>query len=155
MFGNSAVTARFHQFLKESFRILFRFNSVALFTCLHGAVRVFLWGRDRLWQGAAQLLKALEAAVEQKLRTHAEDTVVLLRARARALAPLAAACKSLRRVLRIRIIHYFSNAMRVLTAKLRPITDDDKAALSVAAARVEEDVGAVFDDVLLDSRARA
>jgi len=83
-----------------------------------------------MWEAVGGI-RALEAAVEQKLRAHAEDTVLLLRARARALAPLAATCKSLRRVLRVRILRYFSNAMRVLTAKLLPITDDDKAALSV------------------------
>merc|ERR1711965_322302 len=61
MLGNSAITARFHQLLKQAFWIVFGFNAMALFGRLQGAISGLLGRRDRLRQGAAQLLEAIQA----------------------------------------------------------------------------------------------
>jgi hypothetical protein len=50
MVRNSAITARFHQFLKQEFRVVFGFNAMALFGRLQWAIGGLLRGRDWLRQ---------------------------------------------------------------------------------------------------------
>lgn len=82
--------------------------------------------RLRAWpEGGAD---ALEAAVMRRLHAATDDATAIIAARACAIWRLAATCRSLRRVLLLRLVQLRTTAMRVVYTKLVPLSCAELAA---------------------------
>lgn len=82
--------------------------------------------RLRAWpEGGAD---ALEAAVMRRLHAATDDATAIMAARARPIWRLAATCRSLRRVLLLRLVQLRTTAMRVVCTKLAPLSCAELAA---------------------------
>jgi len=82
--------------------------------------------RLRAWpEGGAD---ALEAAVMRRLHAATDDATAIMAARARPTWRLAATCRSLRRVLLLRLVQLRTTAMRVVCTKLAPLSCAELAA---------------------------